>query len=609
MSTSTSRATRLAAAVLCCLLVAGVAAAQARAAAGELFQKPRTFGCVSQRLQECALGAGLAGAGALAVSPDGRTVYAAAPGSDSVAILDRAPDGILVQKPGAAGCVANAGTDGCADARGLGTPQMLVLSPDGRNVYVVGRDSESIAVFDRAADGTLTQKPGGAGCVAHTGGDGCRTGFALDGLWTVTLSPDGRTLYAAAYEADAVTAFARAADGTLTQRTGPGACVADTGGGQCGDATALDGAISVTVSPDGENAYVAGIESQAVAVFDRAADGTLKQKTGTDACVSDTGEPPCRDGNGMPVPDVAAVSPDGRSVYVGGGYGVAVLDRAEDGAVTQKAGPAGCVAGESTDGPQGCTRAPGLTAGIFVAVSPAGDHVYTTSSYSSSMVVFDRAGDGTLAQKPGEAGCIAEVPDSPYFGGRRCADAVAIENAAWIALSPDGQSAYVAGAANDAIAVFDRNAPRAVPAAESGGGGGSPAPPASPGAGAGAAADAAADTSGPVISIPRGQRRLRASRRGIVRFRIGPAAEVVIGKLALRTAHRVRGKRRALGSRAFSAASGQTATLRVRLGASARRLLRRRGKLAVRATIALRDTAGNETVRTFRFRLNAPRRR
>ena len=96
--------------------------------------------------------------------------------------------------------------------------------------------------------------------------------------------------------------FDRASDGSLAQKPGPSGCVSNTGAGPCVDGTAaLDGAQSVTVSPDGENAYVTATtftvpNSNAVAVFDRAGDGTLTQseKPGAAGCISDSGSRPLR---------------------------------------------------------------------------------------------------------------------------------------------------------------------------------------------------------------------------------------------------------------------------------------------------------------------------
>ena len=82
----------------------------------------------------------------------------------------------------------------------------------------------------------------------------------LDGAYSVTVSPDGKNLYAAGGSDDAVAVFSRnATTGELSfvevQKDGVGG---------------VDGlyyARSVTVSPDGKNLYAAGAIDDAVAVF------------------------------------------------------------------------------------------------------------------------------------------------------------------------------------------------------------------------------------------------------------------------------------------------------------------------------------------------------
>ena len=106
---------------------------------------------------------------------------------------------------------------------------------------------------------------------------------------------------------------AYAAAGDLTQKAGTAGCVSETGtAGACQDGVALDGANDVAVSPDGASVYVASFDSDAVAIFDRdPTTGALTQKAGTAGCVSETGTGGC-------VPDGAAL--DGAS-------GVAVSSR------------------------------------------------------------------------------------------------------------------------------------------------------------------------------------------------------------------------------------------------------------------------------------------
>jgi hypothetical protein len=74
--------------------------------------------------------------------------------------------------------------------------------------------------------------------------------------------------------------------------------------------------------------------------------GDLTQPAGTAGCVSEDGSGPCADGRGLYEATDAAVSPDGKNVYVASfnGHSVARLNRnTTSGALTQPAGTAGCV--------------------------------------------------------------------------------------------------------------------------------------------------------------------------------------------------------------------------------------------------------------------------
>ncbi|MBV9592489.1 MAG: cadherin-like domain-containing protein, partial [Actinobacteria bacterium] len=208
---------------------------------GLLAQKAGVTGCLSDN--------GMDNAGAstcqvarelgygLAISPDGHTLYVAA-GEDSpataggVAILHVSDDGTVSQLPGAAGCISDTGRDNntgaptCTAGRGLTESYGLTVSPDGRTLYLADDSRDGgLAVFSLdPSTGEATQLPGLAGCIDADGESNgtpgqCTQAPATTNDWIPAVSPDGRSVYLAAYGDQAVTSFARETGPTCTAST------------------------------------------------------------------------------------------------------------------------------------------------------------------------------------------------------------------------------------------------------------------------------------------------------------------------------------------------------------------------------------------------------
>ena len=310
----------------------------------------------------------------------------------------------LTQPSGAGGCVSETGSGPCADGHVLHRPDGVAVSPDGKSVYVAVSGADFVNGFDGAVarfnrnttTGAITQPAGKAGCVADWGSGSvpCAGGNGLNYPTSVAVSPDGKSVYVASGDSDAVARFNRnTTTGAIAQPAGSSGCVGETGW-PCADGHGLGGPSSVAVSPDGKSVYVASWYSNAVVRLKRKRSGAITQPAGSAGCVSETGAGPCADGHGLYAPAGVAVSPDGLSVYVASydSDGVARLDRdTSSGAIAQPAGTVGCISDYGTRyGTGPCADGHALSSPTGVVVSPDGKSVYAASFFSDAVVRFNR---------------------------------------------------------------------------------------------------------------------------------------------------------------------------------------------------------------------------
>ena len=137
-----------------------------------------------------------------ALSPDGRHAYVAAFDSNAVAVFLRRRSGALRQLPGERGCISYKGAGPCAFGRALAAPVSFVVSPDGRNVYAAATAARAGRLRCKRRTGVLRQLPGASGCVSHLAGGGCANGRALNEPVTVIVSGDGKRVYVASRETE-----------------------------------------------------------------------------------------------------------------------------------------------------------------------------------------------------------------------------------------------------------------------------------------------------------------------------------------------------------------------------------------------------------------------
>src|SRR5690606_30418127 len=242
---------------------------------------------------------------------------------------------------------------------GLDSARGVTASPDGRNVYVAGYNDNAVAWFSRDPHtGELTY----AGRLV---GGSENNEPKLNHPFEVVVSPDGTYVYVAASDDNAISVFTRGTEaGELTYLGST-------------SSTALKGVRSLVVSEEGGMVYAVSYNGDALVSLSVQPDGSLVQETvivnGDDDNV--TGLDGARD---------IALSPDGKNLYVASWVSNAVAwFKLEDGQPI--------FAGSLQDGVDGLD---GLAMATSVAVSDK--HVYVAGNGDNAIVVFARDEDGNL---------------------------------------------------------------------------------------------------------------------------------------------------------------------------------------------------------------------
>ena len=257
----------------------------------------------------------------------------------------------------------------------------------------------------------------------------------------------------------AVPATANAvAPGGFVQLPNPLGCLTATGNaGVCGTFHDFSRSFDMVISPDGNQLYAAGLDSSTLLVFDRnKTTGALTQKPGNQGCIRNgAATATCRSGHDMSGPIGLAVTPNGKTVYLAGYFNntVATFTRASDGTLTQKAGTQGCIADTAS---ATCRDGRALGTPSFLTISNDGKQLYVGSEGSGSVTALAIDGNGVLTQiddGPGGAGCVEDVPTVT----NGCADGRALAGPFGINAASDSDTIYVATYGDASISALARD--------------------------------------------------------------------------------------------------------------------------------------------------------
>jgi DNA-binding beta-propeller fold protein YncE len=406
-----------------CLAPWALGVTRADAAIGEL----SFLGCLGQLSGCTTIPAGLTGAvenpKGLVVSPDGVNVYAADEGSSAVDVFSR---NSLTGTLTLTGCVGqHSGCTATTPEKAVERPFSVAVSQDGTSVYAASVGSNAVDEFSRdAGTGALTF----IGCVGQLAG--CTPTSPADAVSapiSVVVSTDGSSVYVAA-NGGAVDEFQRnTITGVLTFHGCIGAEVA--GCTVPSKPNSMHALGDVVISPDGTSVYAGG-ETGSISTF------TRNSTTGALAFADCIGYlPECTQTSvhfAVNEPLSLAISPDGANLYAGNfNNGLVDVFTREAGTGTLKF--TGCN-GYDAEEPAACTAPPkGVPEGpLQIAISPDGADLYVASDYSVSE--FSRGPGGVLSY----VGCTGQVPG--ICTATNPSEAVFFQIS--LALSPNGANLY-----------------------------------------------------------------------------------------------------------------------------------------------------------------------
>ncbi len=391
---------------------------------GVISQLPGPNGCLvdrSSRRRGCTSVRALVGPGpfvgseAIAVSPDGRNVYAASSSSNAIAVFRRAPStGKLTQAPGPAGCIAAGGRDGAGAAWDLPVQTPWRSARTGRT------STQPRSRAARSPPSSATRPP--ARSPSEQMAPAASPPWRSPAARSPERSTEPTSWRSATTAATSTSAHSEAARSPCSparrparSRNSSATAVASRreeptvarSGARCPRPRASPSAATA-------QRVRGGAGQQRVDVLARdTSTGALTQPTDGSGCFVNSPLSGCTVGRQLGGADAVAVSSDDRSVYVAASLtnSVANFTRTPStGLLAQSSGTTGCAIYVLA---VACTLGGTLTVPEGLAISPDGANVYAASFLPGSIDVFDRTvSTAALMEKPRRPGCVSRRSSS-----------------------------------------------------------------------------------------------------------------------------------------------------------------------------------------------------
>ncbi len=340
----------------------------------------------------------------IAISPSGENVYVTGFAEEAVAEFTRNPEtGTLTQLASPNECVGGTSSPCETKAIGLKEDIGIVVSPDGQNVYVAAGTrgtTGDIAEFARGAEGALEQLHSEEACISEALLPECKEGVHLQGSEDLAVSPDGKNVYANSDATNAVIELKRTAPGGLEELAPPNECVSTEALTGCTEVKGTGGDVGVAVSPDGENVYASSEGQSAVAAFARNAEGALTQLTEYPCVTKEAAgcEPVSANGlTGLSYARRLTVSPGGTNVYVAGQSAHAIVELART--VKPTVSRVALAHGSPSGGSEVRIKGSGFAEGAKVFFGTTESPSVTVNSASSITATSPPEAEGTAAVK------------------------------------------------------------------------------------------------------------------------------------------------------------------------------------------------------------------